>query len=367
MNDETSRYRLVSTSRITSEVQDIPLSQTEGGERRKVIRVRLVNNPKSSDNTVEFALVAQRRGKSAAEWEDIPGDTLANMKAGDIRKISLDTTETKSLLEHLISLYQIDISEIQSRRVILEVADLDQVIRTDLGRAGVIRQLLQGDHGEEIWNQLSELYPKLADKFSVNRIFEKRQQALQQFEREIGQPHDEQYWQDFLTTNKWIFGSSNIAIIQERRVGIHHTTDIPFEVEGRFVDIVELKRPDIDFWAQMPRAGGNYKYRGKYLIPHYELSGAVAQVAEYILRAEKQLDSLDYRADHGGVIPLKPRGIVVHGRSEGWDEEEWMAYRLMNDELHGIQVITFDILLDRAKRALDSLAGEITSELSPDG
>lgn len=88
------------------------------------------------------------------------------------------------------------------------------------------------------------------------------------------------------------------------------------------------------------------------MIPHGELQGAIAQTTKYILQAEKSLDSNEYIRDHGGVVPLKPRGLIVHGRSNDWTANEWEAFRLLNDELHTVQVITFDHLLKQAERIL---------------
>ncbi|MEK9206958.1 MAG: Shedu anti-phage system protein SduA domain-containing protein, partial [Patescibacteria group bacterium] len=60
----------------------------------------------------------------------------------------------------------------------------------------------------------------------------------------------------------------------------------------------------------------------------------------------------------GGIIPLKPKGLIVHGRNNIWDKSEWEAFRLLNDELHNIQIITFDILLERAKNVLKIMGTE---------
>jgi hypothetical protein len=123
------------------------------------------------------------------------------------------------------------------------------------------------------------------------------------------------------------------------------------------MDIIELKRPDFPFWA-LDTHGRDYLYRGKFLVPHFELQGAIAQLARYILQAEKQVDSLDYIRDHQGAVPLKPRGIVVHGRSNTWTDNHWCAFRLLNDELHGIQIVTFDHLLERAKKSMDAFRSQ---------
>lgn len=363
--DESSRYRVTGTSRNTSDVADVVLSTTTGGERRKVIRSRLVDqNPRGHEKSVEIAIVAQRRGKGD-EWTDLEGDGLNNMKAGEAKKISLDTTETYDLLKHLGNLYEVGADHIGSGKVVLEVSDIDRVLGDDAGRLQVITKLLAGDHGDEMWAELASAYPQLAERLSADFILRKRREALTEFEANIGGDRDENYWQSFLTENRWIFGTANVEIIQERRITTHHTTDIPFEVDGRFVDLVELKRPDFSFWA-VKQNGQRWLYRDKYLIPHGELRGAISQISAYILEAEKRVNDIAYRDDLGGVVPLKPRGMVVHGRSDDWGEDEWKAYRLLNDELHGIQVITFDILLDRAKRALNSFAGEVGDVSSDD-
>jgi len=64
------------------------------------------------------------------------------------------------------------------------------------------------------------------------------------------------------------------------------------------------------------------------------------------------VDSEDYIRDHGGILPLKPRGLIIQGRSSKWDRDEWEAFRLLNDELHSIQVMTFDHLLRQAEQML---------------
>src|ERR1700720_4029789 len=103
-----------------------------------------------------------------------------------------------------------------------------------------------------------------------------------------------------------MFGNACIEILTERRLDIHHTTDFPMKIYGGFMDIAEIKKPGLPFWTQL-RSGGNYKYRGHYLIPYLELQGALAQITKYIFQAEKKVNDREYINDHQGVIPLKPR------------------------------------------------------------
>jgi hypothetical protein len=352
VTENKPQYVMQSTSLTSSRIQDIPLSESGSALTRKVLRAEVVEHPADKQKTVKFAVVHQRRSKGQ-EWSDLGGKSLAQLKAGEAAKLQLDTTETWSLLGHLLNLYEIGASGVRQGVTVLQVANEDEVIRTDRGRARLIRKLVAGEFGDEIWALLTEINPGLATRLSMSRIYQNRVSVLGDFERNLSLSEDEHYWKRFLKENKWIFGASYIDILEEDRIDIHHQTDIPFAVEGGFMDIVELKKPSFPFWTKT-RSGDDYRYRGKFLIPGAELRGAIAQLTGYIFQAEKQVDSSDYIQDHQGVVPLKPRGVVVHGRSNTWTKDHWQAYRLLNDELHGIQVITFDQLLERARKSLES-------------
>jgi Domain of unknown function (DUF4263) len=363
--DETPQYRMRSTSFTTSKIEDIPLSESNNGLTRKVLRAEVIENQTDKEKSVKFAVVHQRRARGQA-WSDLGGKSLAQLKAGEAAKIQLDTRETHSLLGHLLNLYEIGKHGVHSGLTVLQVASEDEVIRTDRGRARLIRKLIEGEFGDEIWTLLAEANPGLATRLSMSQIYQDRRKVLEEFERSLELDHNEHYWKRFLKLNDWIFGASYIEILEEDRIDIHHQTDIPFAVEGGFMDIVELKKPDFPFWAVNQR-GEDYWYRGKFLVPHAELRGAISQLSGYILQAEKQVTNSDYIKDHQGVVPLKPRGIVVHGRSNTWTEAHWYAFRLLNDELHGIQVITFDHLLQRAKKSLDMFRPGKGEQTHPSG
>jgi hypothetical protein len=349
---DTPEYIMSSTSSISSKVADLCLSESESGLTRKVLRAEVVENPADKAKSVKFAIVHQRRGRGQ-EWADLGGRSLAQLKAGEAAKIQLDTRETFSLLEHLLNLYEIGKNGVRRGVTVLRLANEDEVIRTDTGRARLIGKLIDGEFGDEIWTHLANADPGLATRLSMAQIYQNRRLVLDEFEQSLDLDHSEGYWNKFLKKNKWIFGSSYIEIIDENRIDIHHYTDIPCIVEGGFMDIIELKKPSFPFWTLNTR-GDDYLYRGKFLLPHSELQGAIAQLSHYILQAEKQVDSRDYIRDHQGAVPLKPRGVVVHGRSNSWTENHWVAFRLLNDELHNIQVITFDHLLERAKKSLSA-------------
>jgi len=345
-------YVIKSTSRNSSEVQDIEIGRSPSELTRRVLRAEIVNNVNDNKKCVEFALVHQRRASAELPWEDLGGKTMSQLKAGEAAKFQLNTTETGQLLQHLINLYEIGKDGVKPGLQVLKLANEEEVIRTDAGRARIIRKLLAGDFGKEIWDYLSQEKPDLARQLTSGQIVKEREEVLVEFEQRLSQELDENDWKRYFKKHSWLLGSTNVHLIEESRLDIYHDTDIPFEVDGGFLDLVELKLPTTVFWTQQ-RGGSTYLYRGKFPVPSAYVMGAVMQTTGYILQAEKNVDSEDFRQAHGGIKALKPRGLVVIGRSNHWGDKEWQAFRLLNDELHGVQVITFDILLSRAKKSVE--------------
>lgn len=227
-------------------------------------------------------------------------------------------------------------------------------IETHAGRVRIVKKLLEANHGQQIWEVLVEGEPDLASKLALSRIYHDRKRVVDDFAGNIGKQMGEVYWQKLLEGNRWIFGTCYVGFVEERRIGIQSTLDHPLIGEDGFLEIVEIKKPDFPFWAHA-QDGSLFNYRNKYLVPYRELQGAISQGANYILELEKQMDSKSYGDSHGGIYPLKPRCLIVHGRSNDWGEQESRDFRLLNDRLHGITVITFDHLLSRARQALDLL------------
>ncbi|MFA5158816.1 MAG: Shedu anti-phage system protein SduA domain-containing protein [Patescibacteria group bacterium] len=348
----SDRYKMTSTSRITSRIEDIELWRSENELTRRVIRAEVVENPRDRKKSIKFALVHQRRANTSQEWADLGGPGLNRLRAGDAVKMQLDTTQTRELVRHLLNLYEIGEGGVRRGTTVLEIANEDEVIRTDVNRARIIKKLLEGEHGEEIWNALVEEDPGLATKISLSRIYEERKEVIQEFEDNISKELGEEYWQKFFLKNHWIFGSSYIGRIGERRINIKSTLDHPLITEDGHLEIVEIKTPEFPFW-KLQRDGSYFLYRKKYLVPHVELQCAITQGENYILETEKEMDSKAWAESHSGIYLIKPKCLIVHGRSNDWKGVESTAFRLLNDSLHGTTVITFDHLLLRARQMVE--------------
>jgi hypothetical protein len=98
----------------------------------------------------------------------------------------------------------------------------------------------------------------------------------------------------------------------------------------------------LQFWASA-LDHGNY-------VPSSDLTKAITQASRYIYEVEREANSVKFLERVGGVKTVKPRCILVFGRSNDWNEEQAEAYRIMNAGFHNLTVLTYDHVLTRAKR-----------------
>lgn len=300
---------------------------------------------------VHVGFLFQKKKNEKESWPDKTVD-LRKVPSNFGFKLSLDSNQTYELSQALQDAYPIGEEMLSSgKRTVIRGIRKDEIVITEKNKVEILSKLSGLLSQDEINDWLGNNISALSTDLALLRLHREREEQLAEFESALKRNEDENFWQNFLKKNNWIFGTTCVQILDERRIDVHHETDFPIRVYGGFMDIVEIKKPNLPFWT-LTKNGEYYKYRGKFLIPNPELQGALAQTAKYILQAEKRVSDSDYIKDHGGVIPLKPRGLVVHGRSNGWKDEEWEAFRLLNDRLHTVQVITFDHLSKQARRIL---------------
>lgn len=228
-------------------------------------------------------------------------------------------------------------------------------------RAGLelVRQVLASERNkQEVYELFKEHYPELDKKILTYKLVQARRKALEEFKQSIDDEakKERNYWQPFLEKNRWMFGLSYFVLLDENRVDLWDTADYLFESEDGFIDIVEIKHPHLPFWEY--RSDGHLElYRG-FIQPSEDLKGAVTQATNYIFQVEKKFHDPDWQRKNKCDTPVKPKCTVILGRSKGWDIDKRTAYRLLNDSLHGVEIITFDHLYSRAEKLLDSLEKE---------
>jgi hypothetical protein len=116
------------------------------------------------------------------------------------------------------------------------------------------------------------------------------------------------------------------------------------EAYDGFLDVIEIKRPGggLRFWAES-LDHGNY-------VASSDLTKAITQANRYIFEVEREANSLKFLERVAGVRTVKPRCILIFGRSIDWDSDRIEAYRIMNAGFHNLNIMTYDHVLGRAKR-----------------
>lgn len=178
----------------------------------------------------------------------------------------------------------------------------------------------------------------------------KKQDAISQFEDMLKCDLSESKWQSWFEENSWVLGSDFVEVLNERKIDTKNITDYLVRSYDGFLDIIEIKKPEegkLDFWSKT-RDHGN-------LVPSSSLVKAITQATKYIYEVEKESNS-DKFLKRVKVPIVKPRSILIFGRSNSWGDDENEAYRIINSSYHNLLIMTYDHVLDRAKRILDNLS-----------
>lgn len=172
----------------------------------------------------------------------------------------------------------------------------------------------------------------------------RRARAVLEFEQMLEQNLLEGLWQQWFKSNSWVLGSQFVRILEERQIDAQHISDFLMQAYDGFLDVVEIKRPEggLTFWSPA-LDHGNY-------VQSADLTKAITQASRYIYEVEREANSIKFLERVGGVKTIKPRCILVFGRSSDWNEEQAEAYRILNAGFHNLTVLTYDHVLARARR-----------------
>lgn len=172
----------------------------------------------------------------------------------------------------------------------------------------------------------------------------RRARAVREFEHMLTRDLREAPWQEWFQRNNWVLGSQFVRVLDERHIDTQHISDFLMQAYDGFLDIVEIKRPEggLGFWASS-LDHGNY-------VPSQDLVKALTQASRYIYEVEREANSVKFLERVDGVRTVKPRCILIYGRSTGWNQKQVEAYRILNAGYHNLTVLTYDHVLARARR-----------------
>ncbi len=187
----------------------------------------------------------------------------------------------------------------------------------------------------------------LPDYLVAGLQLQARRTAIGEFEDMLNKDLVEQKWQEWFKNNDWVFGSEFVRILDEREIDTTNITDYLMQAYDGFLDIIEIKRPlgTLKFWADA-QDHGNY-------VPSSELTKAITQATKYIYEVEREANSVKFLERIGNIKTIKPRCILIFGRSCDWNERQKEDYRILNSSYHNLTIMTYDYVLRRAKRILN--------------
>ncbi|MBR0317864.1 MAG: DUF4263 domain-containing protein [Spirochaetia bacterium] len=184
----------------------------------------------------------------------------------------------------------------------------------------------------------------LTDNVYSAATYINKKKALQSFEGALKEDLLEPYWQKWFSENKWILGSDFAQIIDTRQIDTENIADYIMKSFDGFVDLVEIKKPNkMPFWMTS-KDHNNY-------IPSSELIKAITQCLNYIHAIEQEANSAKFLQRTKSKV-IKPRCILIFGRSNDWNDEQKESYRILNAAYNQISILTYDHLFSRAKNVL---------------
>lgn len=170
-----------------------------------------------------------------------------------------------------------------------------------------------------------------------------KKHAVEQFQSMLEEELTEHDWQKWFQENNWVFGTDFVRVLDERNIDTKNITDFLMEAYDGFLDIIEIKRPHgtLNFWAK-EKDHDNW-------VPHQDLVKAITQASKYIYEVEREANSVKFLERVGGVKTIKPRCILIFGRSNEWDNEQKESFRILNSNYYNLTIMTYDHVLERAK------------------
>ena len=213
------------------------------------------------------------------------------------------------------------------------------------GKDNLIHDLkIQQTDLEEKINYFNNLFQRL--KISVY------QQNIEDFRKRLEEDHYEtkgnDSWQSWIYNNRWLFGTQYGQIIQKEKVGFDNIPDFLLLTADGFLDVLEIKKPSSPVLVDDSSHQGNYRWSS-------ETSEALAQANNYLDHTNSNHLAISQRIREKynlEINAIKPRAIILIGKSDKWSNKKRECFRSLNRLLHGVEVVTYTDLLRRGQNLI---------------
>ncbi|MBI4226318.1 DUF4263 domain-containing protein [Candidatus Roizmanbacteria bacterium] len=316
----------------------------------------LIFKPEVHEGGVRGYLIRYKKGGKEA-WEKLTEEDFTKINLENLTKVEIElkTESVKKLVEAIKEREEIVKQGIKDGVQEYVVAEKDKVVVVDNDtKRQVFEKILSKGYSDEFWSLMQESEPELANRLSIGYIQSEKQKVVLKFQTRLNEKHPENSgsdsWQEWIYTNNWVFGLNYIKVIEKTKININGSIpDYIFLTADNFIDVLEIKLPEEDVIVEDPSHPGSYKWSSK-------TNEAVGQVVTYLGEIDRLQNELKreikriYKLD---VSFVKPRGFILIGKKDDWDDFNKEALRKLNFALHGLEVLTYSDLLQRSREIVN--------------
>jgi hypothetical protein len=265
--------------------------------------------------------------------------------------VSLDDCHSNfwKLITYLKSLREIDLPADSFSLVTEPEAEIVEALRERAPESVV-----------NIIKQLSAIDGVTLSQADVTSLLKKKEK-LGTFEKMCGQTLNEAVWQDFFETNKWIFGYGlDYQILRQEQTQPNYGGTAVDGKGGQQGDFLTSTLGDLSFTVlveiKTPRTKllrGTTEIRAGAWSLAGELTDALSQIEANVAMWEQHGASLPANAERlakSEIFTVHPKGILVLGSLTELDSRaKRETFQRFRRSIHGIEIMTFDELLRRAR------------------
>lgn len=329
-------------------------------------RTRTLFRPSLVSKGVRGHVIRQKIGADG-HWADLNEVNFNSVPADCGVSIELDSAGTRLLFEELQRLYEVQGKGVRQGDHSFVVAPAGQVVRVrDTDAAAQIERMVGQGHSAEMWKQLADADPALADQLAAARLQVSRRSAILEFAASLEtHPKEERYWQGFFEQNPWMLQCASAATVYVLSGDTYIGGKLPIGRGGKggvatdFVTadastksfgVVEIKTPSALLVGPEYRNEDDDEidFDNVVFSMHAELSGAVVQTRNQMAVAIEDFHAVLRRHPQGTELNrLHPKGILIVGTLNGLSAREAASFNQFRHGQNSLTILTFDELLRR--------------------
>jgi hypothetical protein len=353
MNDE----RITTDSVALTAQETDPIVLRESATRRLVFKPMIIDKPEAP---VRGVFVWQRKRESD-QWEDITGELLRSLKAGEGFALELRSGEVSTLVQGIEA--RKDIYE----KYGIQPGQQDYFAGRDLPE--VVRKILE-EPNSELAEALRALDPESLLSLGRSVDLSKLDALLAEWDANEDN-NDEEFWQDLLTRNAWVFSQltgSPVVLLQDKayvggkgisNIGGGMVDYLVANALTENVSLVEIKTPAAALVDAQYRSSGAYP-------PGKDVAGGVVQALGYRDTFVSQIREL--RRPSETFQAYNPRCYLIVGTIASLPEDEnaKRSFELFRTAQSVVQILTFDEVRERLQGIRDVLMAGDSAEQGED-